>query len=234
MTNKTAIELLREIYDDVVQGAIPNKDDPWFENTRAALATPAQVAALVTPSDADIIALADKTRTGVPGRDGYILPISFARAVLAKWGSPAPASQPVTAPVGMEPVYQIGQPFPFDPENTWRDASKDVYDMCMPSKRRIIYTAAQVQAMLAAVPRNAPLYSPDDVAPEPASIAAVEVAAPIAPAREPLTDEQIDEIHLANSDAYERGDVEYESHGFARAIEHHHGITATQKGRPGC
>ena len=112
-----------------------------------------------------------------------------------------------------------------------------------------LYTAAQVQAMLAAVPRNAPLYSPDDVAfpvqrsadgtdvpPElastarPASIAAVEVAAPIAPAREPLTDEQIDEIHLANSDAYERGDVEYESHGFARAIEHHHGITAAQKG----
>lgn len=40
----------------------------------------------------------------------------------------------------------------------------------------------------------------------------------------PLTDEQIDEIHLANSDAYERGDVEYESHGFARAVEEHHGI----------
>ena len=42
--------------------------------------------------------------------------------------------------------------------------------------------------------------------------------------RVPLTDEQIDEIHLANSDAYERGDVEYESHGFARAVEAHHGI----------
>lgn len=64
-----------------------------------------------------------------------------------------------------------------------------------------LYTAAQVQAMLAAVPRNAALYSPDDVAfpvqrsadgtdalpPElastarPASIAAEEVAAPSAP-----------------------------------------------------
>ena len=43
----------------------------------------------LTPTNADIIALADKTRTGEPGRDGYILPISFARAVLAKWGSPA-------------------------------------------------------------------------------------------------------------------------------------------------
>ena len=76
------------------------------------------------------------------------------------------------------------------------------------------------------------LDDPSDVAawnrrsPSPAS----QPAAPIAPAREPLTYEQIDEIHLANSDAYERGDVEYESHGFARAIEHHHGITAAQKG----
>ena len=52
------------------------------------------------PTDADIIALADETRTGEPGREGYILPISFARAVLAKWGTPAPVSQPVAAPSG--------------------------------------------------------------------------------------------------------------------------------------
>ena len=57
-----------------------------------------------------------------------------------------------------------------------------------------------------------------------------ELASLRAAAHKPLTEEQIDEIHLANSDAYERGDVEYESHGFARAIEHHHGITAAQKG----
>ena len=80
---------------------------------------------------------------------GTVWPHAFARAVLAKWGAPA-------------------------------------------------YTAAQVQAMLSAAPRNAPLYDPHDVAfpaprsadgadappPElastarPASIAAVEVAAP--------------------------------------------------------
>lgn len=53
-----------------------------------------------TPTDADIIALADETRTGEPGREGYILPISFARAVLAKWGTPAPVSQPVATPSG--------------------------------------------------------------------------------------------------------------------------------------
>ena len=47
------------------------------------------------PTDAEIIALADETRTGEPGRGGYILPISFARAVLAKWGTPAVAGKPV-------------------------------------------------------------------------------------------------------------------------------------------
>ena len=52
----------------------------------------------LTPTDADIIALADETRTGEPGREGYILPISFARAVLAKWGAPAPASHPYAVP----------------------------------------------------------------------------------------------------------------------------------------
>ena len=45
---------------------------------------------MTEPTDAEIIALADETRTGEPGRDGYILPIPFARAVLAKWGTPAP------------------------------------------------------------------------------------------------------------------------------------------------
>lgn len=46
----------------------------------------------LAPTDAEIIALADETRTGEPGRDGYILPISFARAVLAKFGAPATAA----------------------------------------------------------------------------------------------------------------------------------------------
>ena len=48
--SKTATDLLRESYDDVIQGSIPDSDDPWygypwFENTRAALAEPAQAAA---------------------------------------------------------------------------------------------------------------------------------------------------------------------------------------------
>ena len=48
-----------------------------------------------SPTDAEIIALADETRTGEPGRDGYILPISFARAVLQRWGQPSGAGEPV-------------------------------------------------------------------------------------------------------------------------------------------
>ena len=49
----------------------------------------------MAPTDAEIVALADATRTAEGGANGYILPISFARAVLAKWGTPAP--------VGVEP-----------------------------------------------------------------------------------------------------------------------------------
>ena len=51
---------------------------------------------MTEPTDAEIIALADETRTAEGGANGYILPISFARAVLAKWGAPQPvACEPV-------------------------------------------------------------------------------------------------------------------------------------------
>lgn len=43
---------------------------------------------MTEPTDAEIVALADTTRTAEGGANGYILPISFARAVLAKWGAP--------------------------------------------------------------------------------------------------------------------------------------------------
>ena len=50
---------------------------------------------MTEPTDAEIIALADETRTGEPGCEGYILPISFARAVLARWGQSAHSGEPV-------------------------------------------------------------------------------------------------------------------------------------------
>ena len=43
---------------------------------------------MTNPTDSEIIALADETRTAEGSASGYILPISFARAVLAKWGMP--------------------------------------------------------------------------------------------------------------------------------------------------
>lgn len=48
------------------------------------------------------------------------------------------AAAPVQA---QEPVYQVSQPFPADPANTWRDASSDAYDMSHPGRRRILYRA---------------------------------------------------------------------------------------------
>lgn len=51
---------------------------------------------MTEPTDAEIIALADETRTAEGGASGYILPISFARAVLAKWGTQPVACEPLT------------------------------------------------------------------------------------------------------------------------------------------
>jgi len=46
-------------------------------------------------------------------------------------------------------------------------------------------------------------------------------------AQQPLTDEQIDAIHLQVSEAYDRTCEGYESHNFARAIESAHNIKET-------
>ena len=109
-----------------------------------------------TPTDAEIVALAyDCSALPETSTDATLL--VFARAVLAKWGAPAPASQPVAAPVGMEPVAWIEVLPGLD---GWFLA----YSFNPDAKTEPLYTAAQVQAMLAAVPRNATLYSPDDVA----------------------------------------------------------------------
>ncbi len=65
---------------------------------------------MTEPTDAEIIALADETRTAEGGASGYILPISFARAVLAKWGTPQPSPVGPPAP-RVEPVAWL---------NPWR------------------------------------------------------------------------------------------------------------------
>lgn len=50
----------------------------------------------LVPTDAEIIALADEIRTAERCPGGYILPVSFARAVLAKWGAQPVACEPLT------------------------------------------------------------------------------------------------------------------------------------------
>lgn len=171
--------------------AVVNLDDPsdvaaW--NRRA----PAPA-----PTDAEIDAIADQHKAS---GYGTVWPHAFARAILAKWGA-----QPVAAPEG--PVARIEGIDEYGPRLEW---TQHWVDVGVGAK---LYTASQVQAMLAAVPRNAPLYSPDDVAfsachnaegvdapPElastakQASIAAVEVAAPSGPARQQLTGGQDAEV----------------------------------------
>ena len=58
---------------------------------------------MTEPTDAEIIALADETGTAEGGANGYILPISLARAVLAKWGTPLWMRSP-RLPCGKRPT----------------------------------------------------------------------------------------------------------------------------------
>lgn len=127
-----------------------------------------------TPTDAEIMREADKVGglfddLAIGYQSDDIL--TFAMAVLAKWGSPVVAGE-------SPPCVEC--------DGTGKVSVSQVHFLC-----------------------------PECTTPLPTQAQAGAVA---------LTDEQIDEIHLANSDAYERGDVEYESHGFARAVEAHHGI----------
>ena len=92
------------------------------------------------PTDAEIIALADETRTGEPGREGYILPISFARAVLAKWGTQQPATQPAQAAEPVSHQYQ-------SKDGTWHEfIDQRHYNQTVASGGwpiRALYTAPQ-------------------------------------------------------------------------------------------
>lgn len=101
MTEPTdALELLREIYADLVQGAIPNADDPWWQKASAALAgttTHAQAgelerfAALVAAKEreacaqiADIHALGWQKSPGANPEAGFIASSNCATAIRAR------------------------------------------------------------------------------------------------------------------------------------------------------
>ena len=137
------------------------------DETRAALATPAQA----VPAS---VIMASVMRDDGGEHPAFCLMVAYraekdAKAALAmltdepaQQAAPAPASHPVAAPAGMQPVARIR----YERNTPGRENEMPRVVSCnrMADGVYEVFTAAQVQAMLAAVPRNATLYNPDDVA----------------------------------------------------------------------
>ena len=151
------------------------------------------------PTNAEIVALAyDCSALPECVTDATLL--VFAHAVLAKWGTLA------AAPVGMEPTARIR----YERNTPGRENEMPRVVSCNRMADGIyeVFTESQVQTMLDV--RNSD-----------------NKAAPSGTAREPLTDEQIQEIWNKASGAIPG----WSRHiAYARAIEAAHGITAAQKG----
>ena len=108
------------------------------------------------PTDAIILSLAyDCSALPETCTDATLL--VFAHAVLGQWGA-----QPVAAPVGTEPTARIR----YERNTPGRENEMPRVVSCnrMADGVYEVFTASQVRAMLAAAPRNATLYDPDDVA----------------------------------------------------------------------
>ena len=112
------------------------------------------------PTDAEIDAIADQHKAS---GHGTVWPHAFAHAVLAKWGTPAPTSQPVAATAGMEPVARLlywrgpkhySVPHAVVAARTYAEFSRESADK--PDSYWMngvaLYTTSQVQAMLTAAP----------------------------------------------------------------------------------
>ena len=113
----------------------------------------------MAPTDAEIVALADETRTAEGGANGYILPISFARAVLAKWGTPpAVEGEPECtcsakdAPFGT--CCKVRSAFErwYDEQNYGRLQPFDVFKGGWIERHRLSSTPQPTQAQTVAVP----------------------------------------------------------------------------------
>ena len=147
----------------------------------------------LAPTDAEIMSLAyDCSALPETCTDATLL--VFARAVLAKWGTPAAAT------AGMQPVARIR----YERNTPGRENEMPRVVSCNRMEDGIyeVFTESQVQAMLDV--RNSD-----------------NKAAPSGTAREPLTDEQIQEIWNKASGAIPG----WSRHiAYARAIEAAHGI----------
>ena len=230
--------------------------------------TPANNA--LVPTDAEILVLLPtvKLKDEDPKRMVWLTrkdALAFVRAVLAKWGAPAPvepsefcyfcgvacaasdrrtpapASQPVVVHAGMEPVgHFINTNEPCAPHYEQVEPGHHTNDADVVA----LYTAAQVQAMLSKeqASRQEAQQQLEECKIELTKLEkyrAMLVASPSGPAREPLTDEQIeamakpfvrslggDHWHSGEDGIPDRGQIEE----FARAIEAANGITAALKG----
>lgn len=63
---------------------------------------------LTIPTHDEIIELADETRTAEGGASGYILPVSFAHAVLTRWGT-LPPRVPLTGAQVVHIIEKLGE-----------------------------------------------------------------------------------------------------------------------------
>ena len=157
------------------------------------------------PTDAGILSLAyDCSALPECVTDATLL--VFAHAVIAKWGTQGTLA---VAAAGMQPVARIR----YERNTPGRENEMPRVVSCNRMADGIyeVFTAAQVQAMLDV--RNSD-----------------NKAAPSGTAREPLTDEQIQEIWNKASGAIPG----WSRHiAYARVIEAAHGITAAQKGGQG-
>lgn len=179
----------------------------------------------LTPTDAEIVALADATRTAEGGANGYILPISFARAVLAKWGAQPVAPREPTPEFNDPRVQAVYDILCDDTDLPPKEAPQQHWEGWI--ARRVVerlfqepVEGANAQDMRYAnggvAERCEEVKRAMDVAVELERRGMLE-AQPVA--REPLTDEQIRELW------HDSRPNRFEAISFARAIERAHGIT---------
>ena len=103
-----ALELLREIYADLVQGAIPNADDPWWQKARAVLAKWGQQAQAAEPVARLVIG---KTKGGV-SLTHMVVPAAYQlqEGMYALYTAPQPVAREPLTPEQIQDLLLCGDP----------------------------------------------------------------------------------------------------------------------------
>jgi hypothetical protein len=85
-------------------------------------------------SDERIIAIADATKTAEPGTDGYILPISFARAIEREVRESAPSGEAGEVPVPEAVAWLMDT----GDDASWAEVGDDEPEAECPSVKRVV------------------------------------------------------------------------------------------------